>query len=305
MAAALGDANELAPFFRIPGLGRSDVVEHELAARSRIVFSTEVLADDWFRHITPAQIIERAIRRLQKRGSGILLLHDIHPATVLALPGLLNALKDRGFHIVHVVPAATAPQIVGGPQAWMASALPGQDIDVGAAVTAWPRPDVNLTSDDNVLPAPDEAVLDVDYPLGLATSIAGGTEGGIAWPNPSETFPPVSKPELRVPGVPDLGGKSCSARSLGRGRAWKSQPRSCMAGSVTIGFVGGRDRRPPAANTLTCFPVRGCCRAADLPALTSADASLVSGNGAVETFGRRFVARFVASKVRRWARVWW
>ena len=104
VGAALGDPNELAPFFRIPGLGRNYVVEHELAARSLIVFSTDVVADDWFRPITPAQIIERAMSCLQKRGGGILLLHDIHPATVLALPGLLNALKDQGFHIVHVVP---------------------------------------------------------------------------------------------------------------------------------------------------------------------------------------------------------
>jgi hypothetical protein len=33
---------------------------------------------------------------------GILLLHDIHPATVTAIPGLLKALKNKGFrnHLV-------------------------------------------------------------------------------------------------------------------------------------------------------------------------------------------------------------
>jgi hypothetical protein len=40
------------------------------------------------------------MRRLEARGKGILLLHDIHPATVAALPGLL---KDKDFHIVQVV----------------------------------------------------------------------------------------------------------------------------------------------------------------------------------------------------------
>jgi peptidoglycan/xylan/chitin deacetylase (PgdA/CDA1 family) len=44
--------------------------------------------------------------RLEARGKGILLLHDIHPATVAALPGLLRELKQRGFHIVQVVPAS-------------------------------------------------------------------------------------------------------------------------------------------------------------------------------------------------------
>jgi hypothetical protein len=32
-------------------------------------------------------------------------LHDIHPATVAALPGLLKDLKKQGFHVVQVVPA--------------------------------------------------------------------------------------------------------------------------------------------------------------------------------------------------------
>src|SRR5262249_32360818 len=40
-------------------------------------------------------------------GKGILLLHDIHPATAAALPGLLQQLKASGFHIVQVVPAAS------------------------------------------------------------------------------------------------------------------------------------------------------------------------------------------------------
>src|SRR6516225_8155768 len=39
-----------------------------------------------------------AMRRLEVRGKGILLLHDIHPATVAATPGLLKALKNKGFH---------------------------------------------------------------------------------------------------------------------------------------------------------------------------------------------------------------
>ena len=206
--AALGDPFEPAPFFRIPGLGRNEVVEHELAARSLIVFSADVVADDWFRRITPAQIIQRAMSRLQKRGRGILLLHDIHPATALALPGLLSALKEQGFHIVHVVPAApTAPQIVGGPPAWtMASALPDQIIiDDSAAVPAWPQSEVSVISDDFVLPAPDEAAFDVDYPPGPGISLTDGTAGGIAWPNLPDTIPPSSEPELRAPGVPDIG----------------------------------------------------------------------------------------------------
>ena len=93
VSAALGDGGGLAPFFRIPGFGRTDVVESELAARSLVVFSTDTVADDWHRRIAPSQIIARAMSRLEAKGKGMLLLHDIHPWTVAALPGLLKALK--------------------------------------------------------------------------------------------------------------------------------------------------------------------------------------------------------------------
>ena len=88
VSAALWDAKDLAPFFRIPGLNRSDAIEAELAARSLVVFSSDTVADDWHRRIKPADIVSRAMSRLEARGKGILLLHDIHAATVAALPDL-------------------------------------------------------------------------------------------------------------------------------------------------------------------------------------------------------------------------
>jgi len=109
---AMGDPTAVAPFFRIPGLSRSDEVDKYLASQSLVTWSADVVADDWFRHITPAEIIERAIRRLDAKGRGILLLHEIHPATALALPLLLKELKERGYHIVHVVPAGNLPNSV-------------------------------------------------------------------------------------------------------------------------------------------------------------------------------------------------
>jgi peptidoglycan/xylan/chitin deacetylase (PgdA/CDA1 family) len=109
VSAALGDPKNLAPFFRIPSLHRTDEIDHELAVRSLVTFSADVVADDWHRHITPAQIIKRAMSRLEKRGKGsILLLHDIHRATVAALPGLLKELRDHGYHIVQLAPPASA-----------------------------------------------------------------------------------------------------------------------------------------------------------------------------------------------------
>ena len=42
----------------------------------------------------------------------MLLLHDIHPATALALPKLLNEHQELGYHIVQVVPSGARPASV-------------------------------------------------------------------------------------------------------------------------------------------------------------------------------------------------
>jgi peptidoglycan/xylan/chitin deacetylase (PgdA/CDA1 family) len=118
VAAALGDPQAVAPFFRIPGLARTDAIEEELAARSLVAFSSDTVADDWHRRIRPKDIIRLAMTRLQARGKGILLLHDIHAVTVAALPELLKQLKAAGFHVVHVVPApANRLEIAGDDKA--------------------------------------------------------------------------------------------------------------------------------------------------------------------------------------------
>jgi peptidoglycan/xylan/chitin deacetylase (PgdA/CDA1 family) len=116
---ALGDPKALSPYFRIPGFGRSAVAEKFLAAHDLVTWSTDVVADDWFRHISAQQIVQRAMRRLEQKGRGILLLHDIHPATAMALPMLLKQLKAKGFHVVQVVAPGerpkTLPELVASP----------------------------------------------------------------------------------------------------------------------------------------------------------------------------------------------
>jgi peptidoglycan/xylan/chitin deacetylase (PgdA/CDA1 family) len=47
-----------------------------------------------------------AMSRLEARGRGVVLLHDIHRATADALPDILKELKQKGFHVVHVVPSS-------------------------------------------------------------------------------------------------------------------------------------------------------------------------------------------------------
>lgn len=188
--AALGDRGAVAPFFRIPGLDRSDAVEAALAARSIVVFSVDVVADDWHRHIAPAQIIKRAMTRLEKRGRGILLLHDIHPWTVAALPGLLKALKERGFRVVQVVPAA--PAIAANPA-----------VASGPTAAHWPQPNRVIASAGTLLPVPDAAGFTVDdaEESGAAEKVGGAPD----WPNVTEANIAYAAAQLAAPSPQDIG----------------------------------------------------------------------------------------------------
>jgi peptidoglycan/xylan/chitin deacetylase (PgdA/CDA1 family) len=102
--AALGDQAKLAPFFRFPGFGRTEAAEEYLESHGLMVWSADFPADDW-RKISPEEVARRALSRLEAKGRGVLLLHDIHERTVEALPIIFEALKARGYHVVHVEPA--------------------------------------------------------------------------------------------------------------------------------------------------------------------------------------------------------
>jgi peptidoglycan/xylan/chitin deacetylase (PgdA/CDA1 family) len=217
VSAALGEAGGLAPFFRIPGFGRTDVVESELAARSLVVFSTDAVADDWHRHISASQIIARAMSRLEAKGKGMLLLHDIHPWTVAALPGLLKALKDKGFRIVQVVPSAMmAPGPIAGRSMWtVAWSMAEQAVmDDSGSAPAWPKLSDGAITETADLPAPDEGAFDPRYVLSRVASTAdievdsSSIEAGIAtspWPYQALVAMPSSAAQLPAPSLLDIG----------------------------------------------------------------------------------------------------
>jgi peptidoglycan/xylan/chitin deacetylase (PgdA/CDA1 family) len=136
--AAVGDPRAVAPFFRIPGLLRSSQVESYLASQSLAVWSADEVADDWYKSATPDQIVRKAMRRIEAKGHrGVLLLHDIHPATAMALPTLLKELKERGYRIVQAVPTGVRPKSV--PE------LPAPA--VAGSTGGWPRLVKTGTSD--------------------------------------------------------------------------------------------------------------------------------------------------------------
>jgi peptidoglycan/xylan/chitin deacetylase (PgdA/CDA1 family) len=173
VAAALGDERALAPFFRFPGLGRSDPIEAYLASKGIMTWSADVVADDW-RRITAQQVLKRALDRLDRRGKGVLLLHDIQPRTALALPELLRALKARGYHVVHVVPAGPdRPKTVAPPEAWATRYTP-----------LWPRV---LERDPAFEEASGEADV-IDLPISLASAAEPGSVAvPLVYPTPGRS----------------------------------------------------------------------------------------------------------------------
>jgi peptidoglycan/xylan/chitin deacetylase (PgdA/CDA1 family) len=142
--AAIGAPDGLAPFVRIPGLGRTRAVEKYMQARSQVVWSADTVADDWT-HISSKEVLKRALARLERKGRGVLLLHDIQPRTVSMLPALLTELKRRQFRIVQVVAqgAANAPaeppadgagavRVAAAPAAVLADGEPAAETTTGS-----------------------------------------------------------------------------------------------------------------------------------------------------------------------------
>jgi len=93
------------PFFRFPGFASNAALLDWLNGRGIVVFGADVWASDWLA-MTPEQELRLILARIERVGSGIVLLHDTKKETARMLPAFLRELKRRGYRIVHVVPAA-------------------------------------------------------------------------------------------------------------------------------------------------------------------------------------------------------
>jgi peptidoglycan/xylan/chitin deacetylase (PgdA/CDA1 family) len=100
IAAAPG---KIAPFFRFPDLQTPPQLLSYLAERNIAIFSTDIDSRDFTMH-KPEQVINSVMSQLQRRGKGIVLLHDFHRNTAAAMPELLRQLKAASYKVVHMVP---------------------------------------------------------------------------------------------------------------------------------------------------------------------------------------------------------
>jgi peptidoglycan/xylan/chitin deacetylase (PgdA/CDA1 family) len=109
---------QLAPFFRFPGLTDPAELRGYVAKKNFAVVGADFGADDW-KNISPAAVEHHALYEAAATHGGILILHDSHMRTALALDDLITTFEQDGYRFVQLVPppggAAHAELSTGGP----------------------------------------------------------------------------------------------------------------------------------------------------------------------------------------------
>jgi hypothetical protein len=243
VTAALGDGTAPAPFLRIPGLRVNNGIEEFAASKGLQLWSADFPADDW-RDVSANRVYELAMQRLERKGKGILLLHDIQPRTVAALPRILRELKTRGYRIVHVVPATPdRPATPTEPQQWQLH--PPSEM---VAISRWPKVPKFASAGPAALPVP--ALSDLDWhttDLGARASRRGR---GVPlppvtlWPRqttlpPAGTLATLPVPARNIFKIPESAQLTLLASSA-RQAASAAQARATEVSSAKL---AGKSRR--------------------------------------------------------------
>ena len=95
---ALGGVSP-SPFFRFPALQHPPEMVTYLGERGIAMFSCDLDSFD-FKARNAQAVIDVTMKKLDKLGKGIILMHDFHKHTAEALPELLKKLKAGGYKVV-------------------------------------------------------------------------------------------------------------------------------------------------------------------------------------------------------------
>ena len=101
VSIALGN-KPVDPFFRFPALRHPPEMVKYVGERNIGIFSTDMDSFD-FKMRKPEQVVASVMKKLEKHGKGIILMHDFQQATAHAAPELLAKLKAGGYKVVQVV----------------------------------------------------------------------------------------------------------------------------------------------------------------------------------------------------------
>lgn len=100
----------IAPFFRFPYLSENRQLLDYIKKRETATFFIDVDSKDFLTRNSDI-VFNRVMAQLEKTRKGIILMHDIQPSTVGMMPRLLDALHDKGYKVVHVVPKWAATTV--------------------------------------------------------------------------------------------------------------------------------------------------------------------------------------------------
>ena len=151
------------PFFRFPGFADTADLNGWLAGRRIAVFGADLWASDWV-PMSPEAELKLLMKHLEAAGRGIVLLHDIKAQTAAMLPTFLDALKQNGFKIVHMMPGHGSTELAGPPADWHS------DTEVTIAAL-WPK--LARHGARVPMPAGNEAA-DLHAATGLRPGLAAG-----------------------------------------------------------------------------------------------------------------------------------
>jgi len=253
----------IAPFFRFPTLVDTQEAVAYLGKRNIAMFSTDIDSND-YRPQTVDHLAKSVVAKLEKRGKGIILMHDIHKRTAQALPIILAQIKAKGFKIVHLTAKAPLVTLAEFDETIEkeAKGLP----QVGAE-----RPMSSVVKTVGGAAPSDAAANDASEPEGLP---APAEENAHAPATPLPAFPSASTPAERS-ASPEASPPAASPATPGKQSS--NEPPGAASASAQPAQAAQPSALPVASSEGT---------SAQQPSMTTASVvRTVSGNGEAEPSG--------------------
>lgn len=249
----------IAPFFRFPTLVDTPEAVAYLGKRNIAMFSTDIDSID-YKPQTVDHLVKSVIAKLDKRGKGIILMHDIHKRTAQALPLILAQLKAKGYKIVHLTAKAPVVTLAEFDETIEkeAKGLP----QVGAE-----RPMSSVVKTVGATSPADDAASGASEPEGMP---APPVEDSAHAPLPA--FPAASSPAEKS-ASPEASPPSGTTSAPGKQSS--NEPPSASSSAGTQAAQTTQPAAAPVASSGTA--------AASPPSMTTASVvRTVSGNGEAE-----------------------
>ena len=232
----------ISPFFRFPTLVSTPEAEAYLGTRNIAMWSTDIDSFD-FKPQPAEHIVKSVMAKLEKRGKGIVLMHDIHKTTAKALPLLLAELKAKGYKIVHVKAKGEMKTLAEYDSAIEkdAKGLPS----VGAE-----RPTTSIVRTIEGTPAPEETVKPAAAEPAKAEPAKAMPPPPAAAPTPKAEAPtPAPAPKAEAPADTQAASRQSVAATAPVSPVTTVPAATSPATTASIKNAGDDDRQPVSSNS--------------------------------------------------------